>query len=248
MIMENDNAPTKATEATEETEGVQGTFVSRFVWTFVSPRKMFADVEAGVHWLQPLVWVSLINMVTAKISVPIQIQIARLNPGNAPQEQVDQSIEMMEKFWFLGIVTTPVVILFTGLIILGISYLVLSSLSERAKFGRHFCLYLYASIMISVGTLLSTLLTRMRGVETIRVVEDAYSNFGPSVLFPAANKILTPILSTFDVFYVWFYILVGMGVVQIFKLSGRMAALVVVPIWLLYVLLAVVSARFASTG
>jgi len=241
--MENDGT---GIDTSEETQELQGTFFSRFISTIVAPRKMFADVEAGVHWIQPLVWVSLINMVTAWISIPIQIHLTRLNPTNQPEEQIEQSIEMMQKFGYLGIITTPVVILFTGLIILGISYLVLSGLSSRAKFSRHFCLYLYASTLIAIGTFMSTLLTRIKGVETIRAVEDAYANFGPSVLFTGTNKFLTPILSTFDVFYVWFYVIMGMGVAYIFKLPPRSAVLVIVPIWLLYVLLAVVSARFAA--
>ncbi|MDH3217830.1 MAG: YIP1 family protein, partial [Candidatus Krumholzibacteria bacterium] len=59
-------------------------------------------------------------------------------------------------------------------------------------------------------------------------------------------KILRAILNSLDVFQLWFYILVGMGVMHVFKLSGRSAALVVIPVWLVFVLIALVSARLGA--
>ncbi|MDH3216516.1 MAG: hypothetical protein OEN01_09525, partial [Candidatus Krumholzibacteria bacterium] len=80
-------------------------FLSRFIWTISSPQRLFADIADGAHWWQPWVWVSLINMVIAYISVPIQIQLIRLNPRGVPDEQLQQTLEAMEKFGFLGVIS-----------------------------------------------------------------------------------------------------------------------------------------------
>ncbi len=225
-----------------------GNFFKRFLWTFVSPKQVYADIAAGkTRWWQPWAWVSLISMATAHFSIPIQIQIARMNPKGVPPEQLDQTIGMMEKFGFLGVISTPVVVLITGLIVAAISYVVLSVLAESSSFKQYFTLYLYASIVSSLGALIGTGLAVMKGVENIRSMEDAMSSFGPAVLLPPGQKILHAVLSTgFDVFQIWFYVLAAAGVVSIFKLSKGAAALVVLPVWLLFLLVTLVSARFGG--
>jgi energy-converting hydrogenase Eha subunit F len=227
--------------------GSRGGFLPRLIWTFQSPRQLYEDIASGeAHWWQPWVWVSLINMVIAYMSIPIQVQLTSLNPRDVPEEQLQQTLEAMEKFGFLGVISTPVVVLITSLIIVGISYLVLSVLAEDARFKKYFTVYLYASIVSSVGLLLGTILTVSKGVENIRSIEDASSSFSPAILLPPGNEILRVVLSTgLDVFQVWFYLLVGAGVIHVFGLSKRSAVLVVVPVWLLFVLVSLVSLRLS---
>jgi hypothetical protein len=221
-------------------------FISRFLWTFNSPRKLFADIEQGAPWWQPWVWVSIINVLVGWFSLPVQIHLARLNPKDLPPEQVQSTIEAMEKFGFIGLATAPIVVLLMSVIFALISYLVVSILASQANFKRYFSLYLYASIVVSVGTLLSTVVLRMRGVESIRSVEDAIVSFGPRMLVSPELKTIGAVLSSLDVFAVWFYILIGMGAAQIFKLSRQSAVFAALPVWLLYVLVAVTGARFGG--
>jgi hypothetical protein len=224
-----------------------GSFLTRFIWTLQSPKKLYADIASGdAHWWEPWVWVSLINMVVAYISMPIQIQLARLNPNNVPAEELEQTLEMMAKFGMVGVISTPVLILITSLIVVAISYLVLSVLAEEPRFKKYFTLHLYASIVSSLGLLLGTILTRMKGVESIRSIEDAASSFGPDILVGSDQKILHAILSNFGVFHIWFYVLVAMGVMYVFNLSKRSAIIVIIPVWLLAVLVTLVSARLSS--
>jgi hypothetical protein len=235
-------------EETPEAPRPQGSFVSRLIWTFMSPKKLYADIDAGVHWWEPWVWVSLINMVTAYISMPVQVQLASLNPSNLPPDQLEQNLEMMEKFGFVGIVTIPVWVLLMGVIVAGISYLVLSVLSDRSRFKGYFCLYLYANIVLGVGTLLSTYVARSKGVENIRSLQDAYASFGPALLLSEPHSILTPVLGSLDVFYLWFYGLIAIGVAYVFKTTVRTGVIVAVPIWLLTVLMELVRSQFGGVG
>jgi hypothetical protein len=224
-----------------------GTFLTRFIWTLQAPKKLYADIASGdARWWEPWVWVSLINMVVAYISIPIQIQLARLNPNNLPAEEVQQTVEMMEKFGMVGVISTPVLILVTSLIVVAISYLVLSVLSEEPRFKKYFTLYLYASIVSSLGLLLATAITRMKGVDSIRSIEDAASSFGPDILVGSDQKILHAILSNFGLFHIWFYVLVAMGVMYVFKLSRGSAIIVVIPVLLLAILVTLITAQFSS--
>ncbi|MFQ5512398.1 MAG: YIP1 family protein [Candidatus Krumholzibacteriia bacterium] len=230
----------------EAAPAVGGTLFSRLVWTLQSPRLLFDDIKGGVHWWEPWMWVSIVNMIIAYISVPIQLQLVRLNPRGVSAEQLQQTVEQMEKFGFLGVITTPVVILITGLIIAGVSYLVVSVLADTSSFKKFFTIYLYASIVSSLGLLVGTLLTRMKGVENIHAPEDAVASFGPALLLSPGHKILYPILSSLDAFYIWFYVLLAMGVSHVFGVTRRAAILAVIPLLLLFVLISLVTTRLGG--
>ncbi len=224
-----------------------GNFLTRFVWTLTSPKKLYADIASGdAKWWEPWVWVSLISMGVAYISIPIQIQIARLNPNNRPVEELEQGIEMMEKFGIVGVISTPVLVLITSIIVVAISYLVLSVLAEEPRFKKFFTLYLYGSIVSSLGLLLGTLLTRMGGVDAIRTVEDATVSFGPDRLVSADQKILHAILQNFGLFHIWFYVLVAAGVAYVFKLNKGAAIIVVTPVLLVAILVTLITARLSG--
>jgi hypothetical protein len=224
-----------------------GNFLTRFVWTLTSPKRLYADIADGeAKWWEPWVWVSLISMVVAHISMPIQVQLARLNPRNLPEEELQQGLEMMEKFGIVGVISTPVVVLLTSIIVVSISYLVLSVLADGARFKKFFTLYLYASIVSSLGLLLGTILTRMKGVEAIQSIEDATVSFGPDRFVDADQKILHAVLQNFGLFHIWFYVLVAAGVAYVFKLSKGSAAVVVVPVLLVAILVTLITARFSG--
>lgn len=215
-------------------------------WTLTSPKRLYADIASGSHWAEPWVWVSLISMLIAYLSVPVQMQLVRLNPQGRPIEEVEQTVAAMQKFGVLGVVSTPVIILITGLIVGGISYLLVSLLAEDSSFKKYFTLVLYANIPVALGQLLSTVMARMKGLESIRSVQDATAQFGPALLASPDQKILYPVLSSLDVFYIWFYALLAAGLVHIFRMSTRNAVLVVIPVWLLQVLFALLSSRVGN--
>lgn len=226
--------------------GDGGRLWTRFIWTIQSPRTLFTDISGGAPWWQPWVWVSLINMAIGYVSMPIQIHLMRLNPGNMSADQVQQTTEAMEKWGLLGVISTPVVVLLTSLAIAGISYLLVSMLSEEPRFKKYFTLYLYASIVSSMGLLLGTVITRMKGIENIRSFDDAVASFGPEMLLDGDSKILHAVLSNFDVFQIWFYVLLGMGLMHVFNMTKRTALFVIIPVWLLFVLLSLVSKRVSG--
>jgi hypothetical protein len=78
-------------------------------------------------------------------------------------------------------------------------------------------------------------------------MSDAMAQFGASAFVSESNKIVYAVLSTLDIFTIWFYLLIAVGVTQIFGLSRRSSLLVVLPIWLLSVLMALIGTRFGAT-
>ena len=220
-------------------------FVPRLLETFVSPKALFAEIDKGAHWWQPWVWISLINIVSAQIFKPVYIHLMKLNPDDLPQEQLDQAIEMTDKFWMVGIISTPVQMLMLTALVAAVSYIVVNVLADESRFKKHLSLVMYASIPVWIGALLGVILSRMKDVSEIRSFQDSTMSFGPAILLGEEQEMIYPFLSTLDIFSIWFYVLVGMGVMHIFKLSGRSAFFVVLPIYLLMVLIEFVRIQFS---
>lgn len=241
----------RETMSEEEGRGPELGFLSRGFSIFHSPGRVFEDIDRGAPWWQPWVWASLVNIAIGYALFPIQMHLYRLNPGGLPEDQVARMIENMQSFPLkpIGIIIgAPVTVLFVALAFAAISYVAVSVLSERADFKKHLTIYLYASIVAWVGVLFSNMVVRWNGIENIRSARDAIVSFGPAAFVPEGHRIGYAVLSTLDAFSIWFYVLMGLGVIRVFRLSRWSAVLVVVPVWLLYVLIALIGARLAAVA
>lgn len=213
-------------------------FFNRFQWIFVSPSKVFDDIADGkATWWQPWVWVSLIYMVAGYFSMPIQRAVLDMNPSNLPAEQLDKQIEAFEKFGIFQLLATPVLFLVIGLIVAGLGYILVSILSERANFKKFFTIYFYGGIIAALATVVSVLAVRMKGVETLRVPEDAQFSIGLSFMAPTDGVVLKSILSGIEFFSIWCLVVIAMGLMHVFGMRRNPAIYCVIPLWLMGVLL-----------
>jgi len=226
----------------EQKAGTSMNFVSRFLGIFVSPKRVFSDVDAGAPWWQPLIWVLLLTLIIGVVVMPVQIRLLQLRGDEMPKEQLEQAV----KFVPVGIIVGLVMVVIVGFIVAAVSFIAVSILSERASFKKHLTIYFYASIVATVGMVVSNLVVRAKGIENIRTIRDAAAPFGPAAFVPEAQKIPYAVLSTLDIFSLWFYVLMALGVMQVFRLSWRSALLVVVPIWILTVVITVIGAHFGA--
>jgi hypothetical protein len=118
-----------------------------------------------------------------------------------------------------------------------IGYILVSILATHSDFKRFFTIYLYSSIVASAGALLSVLIVRyVRGLETIREVQDATFSFGLGFLAISDNRFIQVILRSLDLFNIWFLVLVAMGLMYVFKMERNHAIMCVIPFWILTVL------------
>lgn len=229
-----------------------GGMLARLLWIFTTPRRLYADITADrTGWWEPWVWASVLNMAVAYVGIPIQRRVIELNPNDLPADQLQKTLEAMERpiAKFVGVGSAPLGVLIFGGLFAVISYIAISVLSERSNFRKYFTLFLYSFVVVSVGILLSNIMLRLKGVENIRSFSDLTVSFGPAVLVdPEGSKILFSLLSTLDIFSVWSYLLLGAGAMYVFGLTKKGAILVVVPVWLLWVLVALVGTRMGNFG
>ena len=232
--------PTSEERATRPSMG----FLPRFIGIFVSPRRVFAEIDRGSPWWEPWVWGSLIYMIVAYLSLPVQVRLFELTRDQMSPEEFERSLAWAQTTLAkaLAIGAWPVWVLFEGVLFAALSYIAVSALSEFSSFKKHLTICLWSSIVASVGVLLSNIVVRLKGIEEIRGVRDAMAPFGPAVLLPdSGGKMWYALLSTLDIFSIWFYALMAVGVMQVFRMSRRASILVVIPVWLVSILIALIA-------
>lgn len=233
----------------ENGETYELTPLRRVVSIFHAPARVFADIDQGrSQWWEPWIVVSLLNALIGYIIIPINLRLIEVNPQGFSPEEVRQGLETAQAFHmkYLAVFTAPLSVLFAALVFSSVSYVVVGVLSERPDFKKHLTVYLYSSIVVSVGILISNLIVRWNGVENIQTLDDAVAPLGPAALVTTGQKIWYALFATLDVFSIWSYVLFGLGVAYVFDLTRRGAAVVVLPVWLLAVLIALIGVRLSG--
>lgn len=222
-------------------------FFNRFVWIFVSPSRVFADIrEERVSWWQPWVWLSIMYVIIGVFSLPIQRVLLELNEQGLTAEQLDQQLRMMDKFGLVQVASTPFVALALGAAVAGITYVLVSIISSQATFKKYFTITLYSGLVAGAAQIISVAIVRARGLDTIRSADDAMVSVGLRFLAPENNTVLKALFSSFEFFSLWSLFLIGMGLVHVFGMSRGQAILCVIPWWIIFFAMTLVGQIFGG--
>jgi hypothetical protein len=222
-------------------------FFNRFAWIFTSPDKVFEDITEGkAPWWQPWVWISIISIIAGYFYTPVTVAVIELNPNGLPPEQLDQQLRFAEMTWLQLI--TPIVVLIMSLIVAGLSYILVSILSEKANFKKYFTLSLYAGIVSTLTTVVTTLVIRMKGIDSIQTPADARFSLGLGFLAPEEGALIRALLTSIDFFTIWVFILMVLGLQHIFSMSRKHAVYCIIPLWILNVIFSLIQEVTGGMG
>jgi hypothetical protein len=216
-------------------------------WLFVSPARLFDEIrENRASWLQAWIILSVIYLVITWIGLPLQRVLLELNPTGMPADQLDRQLEMMDKYGKAQLVFAPALVLVTGLITAGISYVLVTVLASTATFRRYFTLSLFTSILPAAGYLLTSSIVRLRGLDNIVEPSDARLSLSLRALAPDGNAALAGFLGTFEFFTLWSFILLALGLRRVFGMSTGAAIACLIPVWLIYAAFAILGEVFGG--
>jgi hypothetical protein len=223
--------------------------VNRFVWMFTAPARVFDDIRDGrVGWRQPWLVISVMYMVLTFLSLPIQVALLELNPKGVSPEMLDQQIRMVDSFGWVWVVLTPLGVLVMQLIVAGLTYILVTIMSQRATFKQYLTLNFFAGIPAMVGQLLSVILIRARGLEGIMGPEDARMSFSLRALAPPDSSVVKGLFGGVEFFTIWSLVLLAMGLSRVFGMGRAQAVGVVVPMWLIMVAMLILGEIFGGMG
>jgi hypothetical protein len=210
---------------------------------------VFADIREGkAAWWEAFIWVSLTGLVAAYFLLPVSMIAIEINDTGQPIEQVDASLDFMEKWGTLLLATTPLTVLIQSLIVFGLGYIVVSILSPVAKFKKFLAIGLYSSIVANCASLLTALVVRMRGLDAIVASSDAEFSIGLSFMAPEEGLLLRSLFFSVEFFTIWALVLVAIGLMRVFDMSRKNAIICVIPLWLLFFLQRLMSEVFGGLG
>jgi hypothetical protein len=211
-------------------------FLNRFVWIITSPSKVFEEIREGkAQWWQPWLIAGLIYVVVGFFAMPIQLAVMELNLSDVSIDQLDKQIELTEKFGVVQLAATPVLMLIIGLMVSGLTYILVSIFAADANFKKYFAITWWASVVVSFGQILSTIIIRLRGVDTIRSVDDSSVSVSLKFLAGESGLFVKGLLASIDFFSIWSFVLIAMGVMHVFGLNRNQALICLVPWALIYV-------------
>jgi hypothetical protein len=212
-----------------EEETVQTKKPSLFGMIF-SPGKQFERIrEKPVIWL-PLILLSLLSMIVA-IFVTMNIDYAAISGMEMSAEE-----EEMTKIFAVivgalgGLFGTPISYLIFGGILFGIAKIAKSTVT----FKQMFSLMIFVSFISMIGQILNQLII-------VAIDGDPYIMLTSLNSFIGAKGALGAVLGVIEVFSIWYYILLAIGLVKVANLSKPAAYIITIVFFSLSLIIAAIS-------
>lgn len=213
----------------------------RVIGALVSPERTFRSIAERPTWVVPLLLLMLVTGLVGYVAgerVDFEKQIRRemAERGGVSEDEIQQAVEMMEKFgkvlFIIPAVFAPLVYLLIALI-----FLVALRLSgSEIGFGHSFSVMLHSMMPWVIHSLLSLpLILRQETIDPETMERGGLLMSNLAALAPEdSGKVLLSLLASLDLFTVWTLILLTIGYRVVARVSTATAATVAVTLWLLY--------------
>jgi len=155
-----------------------------------------------------------------------------IKDGKMTQEQVDKAMESMNPkgmffkiMGFGGAIVGPFIIL----LLLSVIYLIaLKIFKAEFEFTNILNVVGLAMLIAAIGNLISMVVSILKG---------DFSTIGPGLLFSeaAVGEKTYSLLTKIDVFSIWYYFVIAIGLSKIGKISFVQSASVVFGVWIVYI-------------
>ncbi|MDQ7052993.1 MAG: Yip1 family protein [candidate division KSB1 bacterium] len=226
-----DSQSVQAAQPTDKPMSVSG----RFFGVIVSPQATFQNIARFPNWVVPLIVVAIAGMLSGYFLQDTIVQMAReqiaQNPNLTP-EQVEQAVSRMEGFtrlsaWLMPLITTPIMFL----IIAGILMLTGNVfLGAEATFRQVFSVVSWSAVITVLSSIINVPFMRSSG-ELNSLTNLTF--LAPNADMKSATFFL---LQQLDLFYIWWVVLMGMGMAAVYNFTVKKGITIVVSWWLVYIL------------
>lgn len=200
------------------------------------PADLFKRLNDRPNWLSPFVIVTLLAILSTALLAPVmeQLAIKQMPEGVSAefQERMLSSI-LLSKYYSIAIV--PVIVLLkwsvSTFLLFGIAILVGADTSYRKALS----VLGHASIVTALDALANVAVIYLRGLETIHSPNDIQATMlSPAYLLSAsAHPAFRVALENLNLFSLWYFALLGIGLYLTARLSKLQSAFVVGVLWTL---------------
>lgn len=224
----------------------------RIIGVLFSPDATFASIARRPDWVLPLVLL-LISSLAVGIVIAQHVDFgaaareAMEQNKNMSQEQLDRGVKMAGSIGKVTTYLSPVLSLIGLLIIAGVLLLAFRLFGGEGDFKQAFSVVCYASIPSIIKGLLMLIIIVAKGgiIPAQGLATLVRTNLGFLVDYKA-NPMGFALLSSFDIFSIWYLALLIIGFAYVSRLSRVKSAVIIISLWIVVLLIKLIGPAMQS--
>jgi hypothetical protein len=217
--------------------------MQRVIGVIFSPDATFASIAKRPDWVLPLVLLLITSLVAGfiiaqHVDFGSAARASMEQNKNATPEQIDKAVKIAGAIGKVFTYLSPVLSLIGLLIIAGVLLLAFRLFGGEGDFKQAFSVTCYASIPSIIKSVVTLIILVARGgiipVEVLATL--VRSNLG-FLADMKTSPMAFALYSSFDIFSVWFLILMIIGFAYVSRLSKAKSAGIIISLWIVVLLL-----------
>jgi hypothetical protein len=224
----------------------------RIIGVLFSPGATMESIARRPDWVLPLVLLLITSFAAGLIIAP-RVDFASAaresmeQNKNATPEQVEKAVKITTAMGKVFSYLSPVLSLIGLLVIAGVLLLAFRIFGGEGDFKQAFSVTCYASIPTIIKSVVTLIILVARGgiIPATQLATLVRSNLG-FLADMKTNPMAFALLSSFDIFSVWFLALLIIGFACLSRLSKTKSAVIIISLWLVVLLLKLIGPAIQS--
>jgi len=216
---------------------------SRIIGVIFSPDATMASIAKRPDFVLPLILLLITALAAGVIMAPridfgSATREAMEQNKNIPAENIERAVKMSSSIGKVLTYIAPVLSLIGLLIIAGVLLLAFRLFGGEGNYKQAFSVTCYASIPSILKSIITLIIIVMKGglVPAQTLATMVRTNLGFMVDYKT-NPMAFALLSSFDIFSVWFLFLLIIGFAYLSRVSKVKSAVIIISLWVLVLLL-----------
>lgn len=201
---------------------------------FFDPFNLFGRLNARPNWLIPFIIVALAGVVSIFLMSPVVTHVmVRQIPEGVSAETQEQLVSMFKVSRYYGILVSPLLLIIKWSISAFLLFSVSVLFGADITYRKVLALLGHASIITALDNLLSIGIVYMRGIDTIKSMDDVQSTVLSlnHILGPTGQPVMRVVLESINVLTVWYMIVLVLGMASLTQVSRKQSAVIVGLVW-----------------
>jgi hypothetical protein len=216
---------------------------------FWKPSEVFGKLRDNPQYLIPLIVVALGGILLQLETRPLIEQLLiRTAPKDLPPDQLERGLIYFRRANLIGMLVSPALMFLKWACMSWLIFLATVIVGGRGYYGQTLSLVSFSSVILLFESWYSRLVVHLKGIDALTSPRDLDPPIGLSLITPDLGPGWFTFLNTFNLFEMWFVILLVLGLSKIENISKKRAALAIVPIWMLWTGLCAGFAALAGNG
>jgi len=224
----------------------------RVIGVLFSPDATFASIARRPDWVMPLVILLIMSMaagvvIAQHVDFGAAAREAMEQNKNITQEQMDKGVKMAAGIGKVATYLSPVLTVIGLLVIAGVLLLAFRIFGGEGDFKQAFSVTCYASMPSVIKGLVMLIIVLAKGgtIPAQALATLVRSNLGFLADYKASPMAFA-LLSSVDIFSIWFCVLLIIGFAYVARVSRAKAAVVVVSLWVVVLLFKLIGPALQS--